>query len=417
MTDKRMNMVNVLEFILYWAIVLLPFSVAISNGMSNTVMGFIAGAYFIKKIVKRERPFINTPLTLPFLLFLAVAFISMRNSVSLGDSWHGITKLLKSGLIFMICAEEIRGIEHIKKIIVSMASGVLITSIDGLWQLKFGWDFVRGEKVQSSLIELARPTGPFPNPNVMGIYLGLIAPLIIGLTLYYYKGKEFVYWCAVSILAAAGIYITFSRGSGLGLFFSVLFLALMRRHKVILTVLVAALLIFPFVMPKNIKNWAKMAHYNPLVFLLNQDRISMYMNATHMISQHPVIGVGVNTYAKNYGHYKTKEAEAYAHTLDTAYAQNNFFQMAGETGLVGLGLFFWLLWLLFRELLRYYRKSPDGYSKIVALSLVACFIAFLINGLTESSLYYSSVAAMFWFFAGISMALVRIKPGPDKQKA
>jgi len=401
-------MVNVLEFILYWAIVILPFSVAISNGMSNTFMGFIAGAYFIKKIVKRERPFINTPITLPFLLFLAVAFISMRNSVSLGDSWHGITKLLKSGLIFMICAEEIRGIEHIKKIVVSMACGVLITSIDGLWQLKFGWDFVRGEKVQSSLIELARPTGPFPNPNVMGIYLGLIAPLIIGLTLYYYKGRELVSWSIISVLAAIGIYITFSRGSGLGLFFSVLFLAFMRRHKVILTLLVSAILIFPFVMPNNIKNWAKIANYNPLVFLLNQDRISMYMNATHMISQHPFIGVGVNTYSKNYGKYKTKEAENYAHTLDTAYAQNNFFQMAGEMGLIGWGVFLWFLWLLFRELLRYYRKSPDLYLKIIALSLAGCFIAFLINGLTESSLYYSRVAIMFWFFVGIALSLRKI---------
>ena len=398
-------MVNLLEFILYWAIVLLPFTVAISNGMSNTFLGFIAFAYFVKKIIKREKPFINTPLTLPFLLFLAMAFISMWNTVSLGESWHGITKLLKYGLIFMICAEEIRGLEHIKKIIMSMACGVLITSIDGLWQLKFGWDFVRGERVQSSLIELARPTGPFPNPNVMGIYLGLIAPLIIGLTLYYYKGKKLIYWSIVSILAAVGICITFSRGSGLGLFFSVLFLAVMRKHKVILAMLVAALLIFPFVMPENIKNWAKMANYNPLVFLLNQDRISMYMNATNMISQHPVIGVGVNTYAKNYGNYKTKEAEAYAHTLDSAYAQNNFFQMAGEMGLIGLGLFFWLLWLLFRELLRYYKDSQDEYLKIVSLSLAACFIAFLINGLTESSLYYSRVAAMFWFFVGISLSL------------
>jgi O-antigen ligase len=398
-------MVSVLEFILYWAIVILPFAVAISNGMSNTFLGFIAFAYFLKKIIKRERPFVNTPLTLPFLLFLAMAFISMKNTVSLGESWHGITKLLKYGLIFMICAEEIRGLEHIKKIVMSMACGVLITTIDGLWQLKFGWDFVRGERVQSSLIELARPTGPFPNPNVMGIYLGLIAPLIIGLTLYYYKGKKLIYWSFVSILAAVGIYITFSRGSGLGLFFSVLFLAVMRKHKVILAMLVAALLIFPFVMPENIKNWARMANYNPLVFLLNQDRISMYMNATNMISQHPVIGVGVNTYAKNYGKYKTKEAEAYAHTLDSAYAQNNFFQMAGEMGLIGLGLFFWLLWLLFRELLRYYKDSQDEYLKIVSLSLVACFIAFLVNGLTESSLYYSRVAAMFWFFVGISLSL------------
>jgi O-antigen ligase len=226
--------------------------------------------------------------------------------------------------------------------------------------------------------------------------------------MYYYEAKEKIYWSIISLIAAAGIYVTFSRGSGLGLFFSVLFLALMRRHKLMLTVLIAVLLIFPLVMPKNIKVWAKDINYNPLVFLCNQDRISMYMNATHMISQHPFIGVGVNTYSKNYGKYKTDEAEAYAHTLDTAYAQNNFFQMAGEIGLVGLGIFLWFLSLLFSGLMHIYRTSGDKYLKIFSLSLISCFIAFLINGLTESSLYYSRIAVMFWYLIGLSLSLDKL---------
>lgn len=402
-------MVTVLEFILYWSIVLAPFTVAISTGLSNTFLGFIAFAYFFKKIIKREKPFtVNSPIKLPFLLFVVIALISMRNTISFIDSWHGIIKMLKYGLIFLICAEEIQNISHLKKIVLSLACAALLTSIDGFWQLRFGWDFVRREAVQSSLIKLARPTGPFPNPNVMGIYLGMITPLFVGLAMYYYEAKEKIYWSIISLIAAAGIYVTFSRGSGLGLFFSVLFLALMRRHKLMLTVLIAVLLIFPLVMPKNIKVWAKDINYNPLVFLCNQDRISMYMNATHMISQHPFIGVGVNTYSKNYGKYKTDEAEAYAHTLDTAYAQNNFFQMAGEIGLVGLGIFLWFLSLLFSGLMHIYRTSGDKYLKIFSLSLISCFIAFLINGLTESSLYYSRIAVMFWYLIGLSLSLDKL---------
>nr|HPL82911.1 hypothetical protein [Candidatus Omnitrophota bacterium] len=158
------------EFILYWSIVLFPFSVAIATGAANTFFGFLVFSYFLKKAVKRESPFVNTPLTLPFLFFLAAAFVSIFNTVSLSESWHGITKILKSGLIFLIYAEAIADIRHLKRIVLAMACGILITSIDGLWQLQYGWDFVRGKTVQSSPIELARPTGPFSNPNVMGIY-------------------------------------------------------------------------------------------------------------------------------------------------------------------------------------------------------------------------------------------------------
>ncbi|MDD5355570.1 MAG: O-antigen ligase family protein [Candidatus Omnitrophica bacterium] len=402
-------MVSILEFISYWSIIIIPFSVAISIGLSNTFLGFLAFVFFVKKIIKRERPFTNNVLLVPFLLFLAVAFISFKNSVSYSGSFQGIIKLLKSGLIFLICAEEIRGVEHIKKIILAIVAGIVLVSVDALWQLRFGWDFVRGEAVQSCLINLARPTGPFPNPNVMGIYLVAIAPIVIGLFLYYYKGREKISWGIVSLLAAAGIYITLSRGSGLGLFFSVLFLAIVRKHKTLIAILVAIFLIYPVVMPKNIRSWAASSNYNPLVFLFNQDRLSMYMNATNMISHHPFIGVGVNTYAKNYAKYKTLEAEKYAHTQDTAYAQSNYFQMAGEMGLVGLSIFIWFLWLLFRELIRYYRSSKDDYLKVVSISLVACFIAFLINSLTESSLYYSRVAVMFWYLVGISLAIAHEK--------
>jgi O-antigen ligase len=161
-------------------------------------------------------------------------------------------------------------------------------------------------------------------------------------------------------------------------------------------------------MPKNIKTWAKSENFNPLVFLFNKDRISMYANTLNMIAHHPFVGVGVNTYSKNYAKYKTEKAEKYAHTLDTSYAQSNYFQMAGETGLIGLGVFFWLLCLLSRELINYYRKSRNDYLKVISMSLAACIMAFLINGLTESSLYYSRVAVMFWYFVGFSLSLKKL---------
>ena len=401
-------MIKILKFITYWSIVFLPFSVVISTGLSNTVLGFLVFGFFVRKIIKREALFINTSLNFPYLIFIIIALLSVKNSISYGESFHGITKILKAGLIFIVCAEEIRDLGQIKKILISIICGICITAIDGFWQLRFGWDFIRGQVVQSSSIALARPTAGFPNPNVMGIYLSLVAPLVIGLTVYYYKGKKLIYYGIASLLAVYGIYITLSRGSGLGLFFSVLFLAIVRKHKLLIVLLLSVFLAFPFVMPKNIKNWAKEVNYNPLVFIFNQDRISMYMNTVNMVSHHPFIGVGVNTYSMNYGRYKTKAAESYANTQDGSYAQSNYFQLTGEMGLIGLGVFLWILFVLFKELIRDYKLFNDNYLKILSVSLLACFVAFLINGLTESSLFYSRVAIMFWFFAGLSLSLKKL---------
>ncbi|MFA6217263.1 MAG: O-antigen ligase family protein [Candidatus Omnitrophota bacterium] len=406
-------MLKIFELIAYWSIVLVPFSVAISTGFSNTALGFLAFGYFGKKIMLRQPVFMKTPLTVPFLLFLAIAVLSILNSNVLlyPANRQGILKLLKYGLIFLICAEEIRTVEHIKKIVMGLVFTCLFVSVDAFWQLRLGWDFVHLEALQSCLINLSRPTGPFPNPNVMGIFLGLIAPLILGLGLAYYSGKEKISWLIVFLFTAMGIYLTLSRGSGLGLFASALLLAVILRKKALAVFLIGILLIYPLVMPKNIKTWAQKRKYNPLVFLFNEDRLSMYMNSMNMIQQHPFIGVGVNTFSQNYGKYKTKKAEEYCVTPASSYAQSNFFQMAGEVGLIGLGIFFCFLGILCRELIRVYKRSTDTYVKVLAVSLVACFTAFLINGVTESSLYYSRVAIMFWYFVGISLSLRKfIKP-------
>jgi len=52
----------------------------------------------------------------------------------------------------------------------------------------------------------------------------------------------------------------------------------------------------------------------------------------------------------------------------------------------------------------------NHYLKIVSLSLSACLLAFLVNGLTESSLYYSRVAIIFWYIMGLALALNKFTP-------
>jgi len=168
-------------------------------------------------------------------------------------------------------------------------------------------------------------------------------------------------------------------------------------------------------MPKNIKDWAKKVNYNPAVFMLNPDRISMYRNTLNMIRHHPLLGVGVNTFSQNYLTYKLPEPPG-AETASHIYAHNNFLHLAADIGLLGLGVFIWLLFNLFKQAIHVYRNTKDEYYKIVSLSLSACLVAFLINGLTETSLYYSRVAMIFWYLAGFSLSLDKFLPRDETQR-
>ncbi len=141
--------------------------------------------------------------------------------------------------------------------------------------------------------------------------------------------------------------------------------------------------------------------------MCNDYRIAVYRNSLNMMKAHPILGVGANNYMKQYKRYK--EAVEYRNivTLDYMYAHNNFIHLASEIGLLGLAAFLWLLYKLFKECALIYRSLKESYLKMLALSLIASLIAFLVNGLTESSLYYSRVAIIFWYLSGFIFALAK----------
>lgn len=399
------------DFIIYWAMIIMPFSVAISPAMANIFIGLMASFYLLKKALTplRKMGLMSTPIDMPFALMVIIAGLSFINSVDMSNSFHGIAKLIKYGLILLVYAEELRDALQVKRLVFSCILGVVLISLDGAWQLIFGFDFIRSHAVQSSIINLARPTASFPNPNIMGIYLSALAPLAIGPALFLKTGnKKKILLVLASLAAVAGVTMTFSRGSGLGLFTSVLALGIFKRKKLLIASLLILLLVFPLVMPKNIKNWSQDIKYDPLVFLFNRDRISMYRNTLNMIRHHPFLGVGVNTFSQNYAKYKLPEAEKYFHTQDTTYTHDIYLQMAGETGLLGLSAFLWLLFAFFKDNLRTTRALKDDFLRLINLSLCACVIAFLINGITETSLYYPRVSMVFWFLIGSSLGMRRL---------
>lgn len=405
-----MKVLEVINFIIYWSIVAMPFSVAIAPGLANAFIGLFSVFFIIKKLIIRKPIFTDRLILVFFGLFFVASAISIINSVSYSASFQGIAKLLKYALIFLVCSEEIKDKKHIARIIIAICSGICLASIDALWQMVFGYDFIHHIAMQSA-IGLPRPTAAFPNPNVFGIYMTALTPLIFGLTFFYFKGKSKVLMFFVSVLGMLGIYLTLSRGAGLGVYLAILFLSIARKKKLLTAILIGIIIVFPFVMPKNIKQWAKEVNYNPLVLMCNQDRVSIYNNTINMIKHNPFIGVGLNTFSKNYGKYKTEQAEKYAHTPDTIYAHNIYLQTAGEVGLLGLAAFLLFIFQVFRQAFKTLRKLNDGYLKIISVSVIASVIAFLVNGLTETSLYYPRVVMIFWYLIGISLSLNRVGKG------
>lgn len=394
------------DTIVYWTIILIPLSMAIAPAPTNILIGWLIFAFLIKKILKKQRLFINTPINVPFLFLFVISLISILNTINYPDSLRGIFRLIQYMFIFLIVSEEIKDKRQVKRIFFSMLLGISLVSLDALWQIYFGKDFIRGNSAIVN-IGLRRATASFPDANVLGVYLSAIVPIIIVLTLYYLKDKKKIIMLLINFLALLGLMLTYSRPTILAVYVILLLLGMIKKDKVLLFILIMLIIIAPFIAPASIKNWAKEVNYHPIRFMCNDDRIAIYRNTLNMIRAHPFIGVGVNTFMKNYKIYKESPEYRNVVTSDYMYAHNNFLHIAGETGLLGLSVFIWLIYKLFMASIHIYNKVKDNFLKNVSLALILCLVAFLVNGLTESSLYYSRVAMIFWYLTGFSLSFNR----------
>ncbi len=232
--------------------------------------------------------------------------------------------------------------------------------------------------------------------------------MCISLALYHWKRYKKIIAIALSALCIAGLYLTFSRGAVMAIIVGLLIIALVRKDKLILGGFICILVVAPFLIPQKAKDFAQSVHYNPLFVLFNQDRISAWRNATNMVAHHPVIGVGVNTFSINYGTYKLEEHGDQI-TGSSFYAHNIFLQMAGETGLLGVSCFIWFLVSFFWITAGAYKRMRVPLDKVMLLGLIASVSAFLINGISETSLYYARVSMIFWLLIGCAIAVTRLK--------
>jgi O-antigen ligase len=400
--------IKIFDFIIYWSVILIPFFMAIAPAPMNVFFGLLVFSFLAKKIILGKKFYVVSQVSFPYLVFFMLSAFSLINSINYQDSLRGLSRLIQNGILILIISDQVKDKKHLQKVIFSMILGASLLSVDALWQIISGKDFIRGNLPVIN-IGIKRATGSFPDANVLGIYLSAIAPLPVGLTFFYFKKHKKVIMALISSLILLGLMLTYSRPTLLAIYIVLIFFGIVNKNRILILSLIAFIFFAPFIMPRSIKDWAKEVDYNPLRFMCNDDRIAIYRNSWHMINDHPIIGVGVNTFMKNYRKYKESPEYRNIITSDFVYAHNNCLHMAGEIGLLGLGAFLWFLYRVFTVSWHIFKEKKDNYLKVSSLSIIACLIAFLVNGLTESSLYYSRVALIFWYLIGFSLSLKNIR--------
>ncbi|MDD3375257.1 MAG: O-antigen ligase family protein [Candidatus Omnitrophica bacterium] len=419
---KREKIGKFCESVIFWLIVAIPFVASFSSAAVDGCIGALIFFFIFKRVVLKERNSIPLekksflkgitihPVLILFFVLFVIALLSFWNTISIDDSLKGMGKLLKYGFLLIIVFFEVRDVRHIQKIVLAAISGLLLVSLDGIYQLVFGVDLLRQHHYDVA-IGVIRLNATFPHTNIFAGYLALFIPALIPVVLYYAKKKQKVAGIIVVILALFCLAFTFCRSALLGVFLVLLLMSVVRKDKVIFVLLLASILVVPFVIPRNVKDWSKTTNSWVEIFL-GKDRPIIYETAFNMINHHPFLGVGVNTFSRNYQKYKLHNA-----ILDPGnennvngswYAHNSYLQMAGETGIVYFLVFVVLMFAVFREAIFFYRCMNNDFLKFCSLGIMMGLVSFMVHGFTETNLYNPKIAVLFWFQVAFLMAVVRI---------
>lgn len=411
----RQNVLAVCEKLIFWLIVAVPFVASFSSAAVNTCVVALIVFFVIKRALSGVKGLVLDPVFILFFLLMLIALLSFVNTINMKASFQGITKLLKYGFLLVILFAEVRDVRHVEKIILAALAGLLLVSLDGIYQLVFGVDLLR-QNHYNMTIGLPRLNATFPHTNLFGGYLALFISILVPLVLYHAKGKLRTLGIVTALLALFCLFFTFCRSAAIGVFFVLVLMSLVRKDKVIFILLLLCALAAPLLAPANIKDWSKTTGSLAEAFL-NKDRLIIFETSFHMIKQHPFLGVGVNTFSHNYQQYKLRDAifdPGDEHVPDQKwYAHDSYLQMTAETGIPYFLVFVGLIFTLFRKGIMFYRGRQDDLLRICSLGLMMGLLAFLIHGVTETNLYNPKIAVLFWFEVGLLMAVVRVGKEAD----
>lgn len=449
-----------------YALLVIWCSATFSPALMRIAFGFAIAFWLFELLKTRAFPASfqkDKLLWLSLALFYFWVILSSFTSEYPKESLRGIWKVSLPVLIFLMNASLFRTGESKKKFLLCFWITALLVIADSFYQYAFGKDFLRQFPAQDASSGI-RLVGPFGDFGRMAAYLILVIPVFALQGWYSLRQAStrmrggFYFLTGMALFAL--LYLTRCRAPVLALAISLFFLFIYKRwfRTLILALLLSgtALLFIPH---------STFFHFN--IQSKEQsiiERFCLWRRAWDVIRIKPLLGTGINTYAKAHAKYDTVQQKSLipisgthfhvrqnpegsvsfisGKTIVTSdnnqsevwlgefhklkykiyrdsngnyfvynellvrgyYAHNGYLQLAAEIGIPGIFFFlsFWVI-LFVKGLLKanLVRGSEEEF---IQLGMMTGLCAFLLYALADTNLQSPQSLVSFWFLAGILFA-------------
>lgn len=233
----------------------------------------------------------------------------------------------------------------------------------------------------------------------------LIINSAIPFAFYFYQAektfKKKILYLLVFALLITAVVCAFSRGGWVTLIGIAFLLALFSSYKIRAAMLIAIAggIILLTVPPEFVSEFKTISTETGTAI----NRFELWNAAVRMFLDHPILGVGLNSFPSVYGRFYMLE-DAYSAGWRTTH--NLFFQLISEMGILGAIFFVLILYWIFKDLLTVQGKLKasglrNSIPFAISQALLVSISGYLIGGAFLSVLYYPPL----YIIAALAVAL------------
>jgi len=397
---------------------------ALAPYVPTTLIGVLllaCGAWWALLTMSDEAGEGLTPLHLMVALYWGVMVLATALSPVQGAAIAGLIKLTLNILLFLLLARVLRRPRLRTGLVTVYLLTTLVVSVFGLRQWFFGADaLATWVDPTSNLAGTTRVYSYLGNPNLLAGYL-VPAVMLSGSAIFAWpRWTPKLLAIMAALVNTACLVLTFSRGGWLGFvaggfawmvllvqFWSIQFNSFWKRWALPLLIGGSAAFLILAIAAVDPLRDRVMSIFAGRSDSSNNFRINVWMSVIEMIKDRPILGIGPGNDAFN-AVYPLYQQPRY--TALSAYSV--FLEIAVEAGLIGIGMFLWLLTVTFgqgwRQLQRLREtQSGQAYWLIAAL---ATLVGMLVHGSVDTVWYRPQVSTLWWMMLALVASYYRSQP-------
>lgn len=385
-------------------------SIGIFSNLSITLFQIFLGISFVAFVfhfsLTKNLELKLLGIEIELLIFLALIFLSIIYSpnrpVGLLDAFRVLVLIL---MVYLI----VNSIDSLNKVKILIYSIIIISTILAVYAMKEGF---KTENLVLNLLTMGnklqgRASINITDPNIFASHF--FFPILFLFSSIFTSKIGFKFKIPSTIILPillGGIASTFSRSAWVSLIFSIFLLAVLKKKIKIFLVLTIIFLIIVFINPSTKLVVENLYQRFLDIFSGVQDdssraRLVLFYAAIYMAADSYLLGVGFRGYPILFTKYFSKHE-----TIGVVEPHNLFYTIIAELGILGLLLYFWILFIIARTALNNFTLKNSGIIGAINLSLFLSFFCYIIfyqfygGGLVDNN--YWIIIGLIFVMNGIS---------------